>query len=478
MTKKLLLLVTFMGSAFSAFSQGSLPNGNFESWTSAVYDYPMYYPQTSNPQSFFRCDSPFNVTKSTDAYSGSFSLKMETVVNMDTCFGFIANTNVMGGGGPAAWTGGMPFNQKPTGIRGHYKYNVPSGDSAGIIISCRAGGSTVGFYAYTFGGVHTSYSLFNFTFVPALTVTPDSIIIAIVSSNPFSNSAMAGSTLFIDSLSFTGVTAQPAEMNGDFESWQTQLIENPDSWPLNTNDGRGVYKTTDRVGGNFALELQTFAGDNNGVPKAQAGYISTSYWDESCSCQKGGYPFTNMVDTLAFFYKYVPTNLNDSAGVYLTFKNGGSAFAYSGVNLHASPSYQYMELPINLFSTPDSVFVTAVSSAWGDTALSFVGASLKLDEMHFKSQPLSTGILNSSHSDEVHFYPNPFRTFGTIVLNPSINTTGLEINLYDVSGRVVKTIKTEEHKIFIDRTDLKSGIYFYELKNCCGIIKKDKIIIE
>jgi len=479
MKKKLLLSISAGIVALSSFGQVSLPNGNFENWTSSTYDFPTYYPMNSNTQAFFGCQAPFNVTKSTDAYHGSFALEMTTVSNVDTCFGFATNANPSpGGGGPGAWTGGMAFNQKPTGIRGYYKYNVPSGDSAGMIIKCTLGGSTIGMYLFTLGGLHNSYTLFNLPFVPALPATPDSIIIAFVSSNPMASSVIPGSTVKFDSLSFTGVTAQPAQMNGDFELWQSQTIDMPDSWIIDNDMGAGFARTTDKAAGNYALELQTYLGDNNGSPVARGGNISTGYWDNSCGCQKGGYPFSNQVDTLAFYYKYAPANPNDSASVYLNFKSGGSMTFLERIVLHASATYQYMELPFSLFSAPDSVIVSAQSSDWADTALSFVGANLKLDEMHFKSQPLATGIVNHFSSNEVNFYPNPFRTTGTIYISSEINTSGMEVTIYDTFGRSVKKVETSEHKIIIDRNDIKNGVYFYELKNAGGIIKKGKIIIE
>jgi hypothetical protein len=128
--------------------------------------------------------------------------------------------------------------------------------------------------------------------------------------------------------------------------------------------------------------------------------------------------------------------------------------------------------------SPDSVIVSIQSSAWGDSALSFVGAVLKIDEMHFKSQPLSTGIINKNLSNEVSFYPNPFKTSGTIQIGSDINTTGMVVTIYDALGRITKKIETSEHKIIIDRNNIKNGIYFYELRNNSGFKKNGKIIIE
>lgn len=195
-------------------------------------------------------------------------------------------------------------------------------------------------------------------------------------------------------------------------------------------------------------------------------------------CQLGGYPFTNQVDTLSFYYKYAPANPADSGYVYLSFKAGGSNIWMAGTYLLAAPGYQLKEVPFNIPVTPDSVIIQFQSSTWGDTALSFIGATLKVDEVHFKTQPLMTGVNAMFLDNKVSFYPNPFRTTGTIMIDGAINTTGMVVNLYDVTGKVVKTVRSNEHKIYIDRTELQNGVYFYELITNNDGIKKGKVVIE
>ena len=49
-----LLILSFAVITNSTFSQSSIPNGNFENWTSATFYYPEGYPYSSNNESFFR----------------------------------------------------------------------------------------------------------------------------------------------------------------------------------------------------------------------------------------------------------------------------------------------------------------------------------------------------------------------------------------------------------------------------------------
>jgi hypothetical protein len=481
MKKQLLLFVSAI-AAFSASAQMSIPNGNFENWTSATMDYPSFYLQNSNMQTYSQCHVGFNVTKSTDAYHGSFAIQLATVSSgPDTCGAYFGNFD-NGNGNPMSWTGGMPITQKPTGIRGYFKYNVASGDSALMIVVARAGGANIGTFIYKLGGLHSTYTLFNLPFPTALPSIPDSIIFAAASSDlTMNNNGIPGSILKLDSLSWVGITTQPAQMNGDFETWSTQTIETPDMW--NTQNGGSnsfgaVAKTTDKVAGNYAIQLTTYLGDNNGVPRAQGAIASNGYWDNACSCQKGGYPFTNMIDTLVFTYKYAPADPTDSANVFVNFKSAGTNIGGNWISLHASASYQTVQLPINLSTAPDTAIIQIQSSNWPDSLLSFVGAVLKVDEMYFKSQPLAT-VIGSIHSNnDVSFYPNPFRSSGTIMISPEINTTGMIVTIYDVTGRTVKKITTNEHKITIDREEMLNGIYFYELKTNNNVIKTGKIVVE
>lgn len=478
MKKKLLIFISAFAT-INSFAQMSIPNGNFESWTSSTYDFPQYYPNNSNPQTFFQYSLPYNLTQSTDAYSGAYAFQMTTLSNgTDTAFAYMTNAdNTASGGGPSAWTGGSPITQKPNGVRGWYKYAGAGMDSALIIVMARQGGSTIGMYTFTLGN-SASYSLFNFNFSPALTVIPDSIIFAASSSNALATSGVPGSVLKMDSVSFTGITVQPTLLNGDFEIWQNQTFETPNNWYNSSSNVSSVQKTTDNAAGNFAAELQTTLGDRGGVPAANSATLSNGVWNNMCSCYTGGYPFNNQVDTLVLSYKYTPADPTDTAFINLMFKASGAGVGFVGAYLPAAAAYTTMQIPINCMSTPDTAIITFQSSLWQDSTLNYIGAVLKIDEMHFKTQPLTTGISSRLNNKEVSFYPNPFRTTGTISIDPVINTFGMEVILYNALGVEVKKIQTNEHKILIDRNNLENGVYFYEIRTKDGNIKKGKIVME
>jgi len=480
--KKHLLLLSLAFLTITGFGQSSIPNGDFETWNSATYNYPKGYLYSSNSDNFFSYNLPFNVTKTTDAYHGTYAVQVSSAANAkDTAFGYFLNANPNSNNGPSSWTGGMAYSQKPLGIRGYYKYNTTVASATIIIVFSKAG-VNIGTYAYLIGGVQNSYKLFHFTFTPPLSQTPDSVIFAAASNNVMGQqtSAIAGCTLKIDSVSFTGVTAQPDSMNGDFETWESQNIETPVSWYVESSNGTGFNRTTDAAKGNYAIELKTYLGNQNNHAAAQSVDLATGFYSKNCNqcVEQGGYPFSNQVDTLAFYYKYTPSG-NDSAMVNLNFKKNGSSFQWAGAFLHSTVTtgtYIYKEIPFNTGQAPDTVIIDILSSAWQDTLFSFIGSDLKIDEVHFKSQS-HTGILNYKDNKTINIFPNPASEIITIENTNALEQTYL-VSIENVQGQEVLRKKinfAETHSI--DIRSLSNGVYMVTIKSK-DLIKYQKLIIQ
>ena len=465
--KRQLLLLCLAYVAITAYGQTAIPNGNFETWNSITYDYPQNYPYNSNYDVLYRYQSAlsFNVEKTTPSYHGSNAIKLTTVASgTETAIGYFINTNP-NNGNPDTWTGGMPYTQKPNGIRGYYKYNVATGDSALIFAVFSKGGVNIGTYMFTIGDVHTDFTLFNFTLNPPLAEAPDSVIFAATSSNIMVNeNGVAGSVLILDSVSFTGVASQPTEMNGDFETWESQTIYNPADWYI-SGESTGTMRTTDAFKGDYAIELKTYLGtDQNSNPIARAGQIATGYYPRNCggNCNElGGFPFTNQVDTLAFWYKYSPSS-DDSAVVYLNFKKNGTTFFGAQKILPASAEYQYVEMPFNAWQAPDTVIVNIQSSYWYDTLVTSAGSTLIVDEIQFKSQPILYASLPVFASkDQLSVYPNPSGGKFRIRNDAGIN----QIIVYNMLGKMMysKNNFSGSKLNEIDLTKFQKGVYFIEI---------------
>ncbi|MDP1803180.1 MAG: hypothetical protein Q8L81_17595, partial [Bacteroidota bacterium] len=373
MKKNLFTLITLLFTGIT-FSQ-TVPNGGFESWIVNSYENPKFF-ETSNYKLDNGVQSPVNATKVTDAFQGSFALKLTTsAVPTGTAFAFFANGNP--GSNP---TGGIPYSQKPTGIKFFYKSNIMPTDTAIFLTIFKKAGAVVGNYLLKISTTHTAYTLFNHTFSPALPVFPDTVIMASASSNAFGNIAIPGNSLQLDSISFTGVAFQPANLNGNFEQWQTKTDYKLNGWNLSG----GFQRTTDFYTGNYALELQTDPpgfGDN----QVKVGRAGTGTPTQTTTL--GGTPYSNQIDTMFLYYKYLPANPLDSARVFVSFKKN---FVYIGSGggmtlLPQAPVYTLKKIPWNLAIAPDTMVLSIESSKW-PVQNSFVGADLKIDNMYLKSQ--------------------------------------------------------------------------------------------
>ncbi len=382
--KKQLLTILATTLTSIALSQ-SIPNGGFENWNTTTVENPQFF-MCSNDENKGGGYGPANAVKTTDSYSNSYAIRITSILNgTDTIGGWFADGN------PGQnMTGGIPYSQTPTGIRLYYKSNIMLGDSALVLAIFKKAGITIGQYIYKISGSQSSYTLFSKTFSPALSQAPDSIIFACAASNLMSTKGIPGSMLQVDSISFTGVSSQPINFNGDMELWQNDTRSNVIGWST-----ENAIQTTNKYSGSYALELTTNPpsfGDN----QIRVGRC-TNGTNVNGGPPVGGSPYSTQVDTLVFYYKYLPANYplsTDSARVSITFSNNGVSIWGTQYLLGYSGSYKKKQIPFNLGLAPDSVIISMESSNW-PVVNSFVGSDLKIDQLYFKSQtiPISDFII-------------------------------------------------------------------------------------
>ncbi|HRG01295.1 MAG TPA: T9SS type A sorting domain-containing protein [Bacteroidia bacterium] len=383
MKKHLLIILAFLCSGF-LFSQ-SVPNGGFENWNTITYDDPNFY-QTSNMHGNNGAQGTVNAEKTNDAWHGNYAIKLTTkLVGNDTIFAYFAD----GDPGKNPPQGGHPYNQAPTGIRFHYKSNIMAGDSSLVLLMFKKAGVLIGQYMWAINSSQSSYTLFSKNLSPALPTTPDTVVIGIASSFPFGgNRGTPGTMIQIDSLNFTGVASQPIAFNGDLENWQSITNSQVVGWKINGNNQNLNYRTTDKYSGSYALELQTqppsFGGGN-----VSAAYATTGHFTQN-GPQKGGLPFSNQIDTLVFYYKYLPAHPMDSALISISFSANGINIGGLQEFLGVSGGYQMVQIPINIMSVPDTMLITLASSSYTTYPLPtyFIGSDFKIDNMYLKSQKM------------------------------------------------------------------------------------------
>ncbi|MFA6923364.1 MAG: T9SS type A sorting domain-containing protein [Bacteroidales bacterium] len=89
-----------------------------------------------------------------------------------------------------------------------------------------------------------------------------------------------------------------------------------------------------------------------------------------------------------------------------------------------------------------------------------------------------TGLSEKSNQEVFNVYPNPFTTNFTLKISdaPILKNAMLKIN--DVCGREVKNISINNHETTIDKGDLQSGIYFYNIINNNEKITNGKLVVQ
>ncbi len=88
----------------------------------------------------------------------------------------------------------------------------------------------------------------------------------------------------------------------------------------------------------------------------------------------------------------------------------------------------------------------------------------------------STGALETEKN--IQLSPNPFSNYANLIISPNVNVINGKLNVYDMNGRIVKTMFTNDaHLITIYKEKLQKGIYFYQLTSNDKLLGNGKFII-
>lgn len=382
----LLFLAGLLGLAATAANQ--VPNGDFEHWRTGSYALPSGFAYSSNIDRFYHHALPYNVEQTTDAYQGQYAVKLTTGLSFDDTPNFAYLLNFQPDGNTLA---GFPLTDQPSGLRGYYKYLPVDGDSGLILVKLLKGGQSLVEYTYTIKGLQSTYARFEFPFDKPLVEVPDAIHIGFASSVSNSMSGIPGSVLFLDSIGLTGVSTQPQGLAGDFESWSYVEHNLPVGWTISGQVKNSHPKTNIRVSGDFALELQSFLDEEDGVQQAEHRKAILGYWNEEIDEYSGGLPLSGSEDTLSFYYSYQPGVPGDSCLVSLRFYQGMEMVNYLQSPLLPSQEYRLMRIPLLLHGNKyrkgsfvpavDSLVIEFASGFWSDTATAAANSILRIDNV-------------------------------------------------------------------------------------------------
>jgi len=469
MRKFTLLLLFLVISATMAMSQG-IPNSTFEIWSiTKMYDEPQFF-NTGNATHYMLMNES-NVSRSNDAHSGSYSLKLETKMFLFFPFPALVSTGSL----DDMTSGGIPFADQPDSFIANLKYELNQ-DTAFIIIYFKKDGSVLTTNVFPVFGDQTSWKEFRFPLLP-LGSNPDTVIIAFTSGQPESFTLTEGSYLMVDNISFTSVSTMIP--NNSFELWNEVKSEDAEGWssfnPYLSLFGLppSVTKSTDAHNGIYSISVKTidaaiFGGDLDTFGIALTGMIEEDGFG-------GGFALNSKPDSMSFYYKYNNSNnVMDMAIVGVFF----SKFNTSNMQSETIDSFFWL-LPAAFTWTRKSVSFTDTLAP--DTAnivisssnllfdIKGVGNEILVDDMLFYFGGVGIPVQKVLSGTVV--YPNPSSSVSHIdfTLQESLSVP-VTVEIYNANGQLIQQFNTGiqtqgQHHFSFSTTELSSGSYILHLSS-------------
>ena len=462
------LLFLFFFLSVRSFSQ-NISNGGFETWSSRLlYQEPDSF-LTTNGQLFYM-GGPLNVIKSTEAYDGTYSAKLQTIhFNNDTSMAFLVyGTPKPGGGGII----GKPYTHKPDTLSFWAKYNIIPGDVGMAIIgfTIHALCDTTIMFPMTFTGQNNTFTQYKIPITwPPLGCAPDSMM-AIFSSSRLDPPRFPGSILFVDKLEFIEGNSRYPFPNGSLENWtDVRTPEDADNWtsvnPYCNPTDWSATKSTDSYEGTYSMTVKNVKiqhGDTLGI--ITNGRLGSGP-------PAGGLKVNLNPERLTGYYKYLPVGLDTAvAGLFsYRYDSGlGSNVLVEQVLFKLPPTSTWtpFEIPLEYDSLPqvDTLNITFdAGNAFGAPTVG-LGSILMVDALNLSYYHM--GIKDVFQSN-IHIYPNPASDY--IYLDQPVPACATAIFIYDISGKRVNNTSfnpsLENGKIKIDLRKLGNGLYFVEMIN-------------
>jgi hypothetical protein len=453
--KKLIILPVILLMMITAWAQ--IPNYGFENWTTHTFLSPSGWTAVGT------------VSQVTPGYSGNYAIKLERDSTNQNMPGAI----IYGTPDDEGFSGGIPFADRPDSLVGLFNYNIEPGDSAWVMIYFKLNGTPVSNDLYYITGDHSSGFIRLAFMVNYLSeLTPDSLILGITSTNP--NNDTGFGYLIVDELYFTN-TSLPIP-NGDFEVWNTQTSEEPDSWftpnfmlPYGSN--MPVTKTTEHNFGDFAIRIENIPTPDGWI----YGWAFTGPQGENGPLP--GFPVTIKDSTLNGYYKFFPQNGDPMVIGIKMFEAGAEVGGGYFVNYSTVAEYTPFTTMINYndgyTGTPDSATILLLSFAGGQSPLG--NSVLYVDDLSLDALLTSDRELRSKNPI-ISFYPNPANDFVILEITDD-KSYPVEIQIYSLLGKRLKSETAVQNQHEMNISDLKTGVYLVSI-NTKNRSENQKLIIR
>ncbi len=433
----------------SLLSAQSIPNGDFENWTTFNFFEPAGW-ISSNTETI-HANNWITVTP-VDGHDGEGSaIRLSTDgQNGRVMPGYLSNTT----GDPLLGQGGTEYHEIPHSVKGYVRYHTMGADTALLVFTFKKAGEIVGQKILSFQGNQNWFVQFDE--VLDVSEVPDMVVVGAVSSDVRNPEVMqTGSFLELDDLTFEGRFPLPQLPNHDFENWQQMHIHHANEWKV---QGRLVDRTEATPFGSYALSMTSYSDWEGNVHSSG---VTTGYMGAGGEWF-GGFPYGQLSDTLHGWYKYISDGA-DAGCLSLEMLSGNVSLGGAFYQFYPTEDWTYFEVPMHLAQQPDTLRLQIMSTAYPyDEATP--GSTLMIDNLQLNSQPL---FMNTMRIDEPGVpYPNPAVALLHIPLPPNYKGD-IHVLVYDEKGSLAKThnVHQPESIVRLPLDGLASGNYSYEVRS-------------
>lgn len=454
--KKLQLLLSTAVLLVATALTAQIPNPGFEDWnTKTLYDNLDGY-FTSNLQTY-AVSGMANVSKVSGA-SGQ-AVRMETmIIDSDTVPGLIAND--------AGFFRGVPFVSQPDSVRITARFDIQPGDTAQLVFLFKRNGIPF-FFPQNFIGYTGQQSAFTTVTYPLnLPLPPDSLYFIAASSNIF-GTALPGSWIEIDDITFTNSAEQVA--NNNMENWTPVDLTEPDGWGTTNLASAvlGAAPSVREIQGNTGSAAQIEVVDLGLFGDTDTFGFMANNFDFFAGGEPGS-PYADQPEKFTFNYRYAPQG-NDQAIVYVVFSkwdpidqdrdsiNGGIVYLSAAANWTAEEiTFDWTGKPM-----PDTISVIiGAGDFFAETAVP--GSLLDIDDLALAFPTGETVLL--FEEKPIRLFPNPASQKITIQVG-SIVGPNAQLQVFDVLGRqVYQTQLGDRQQDIISLQGWATGTYLYEIR--------------
>ncbi len=259
--------------------------------------------------------------------------------------------------------------------------------------------------------------------------------------------------------------------NPGFEAWNQfngglgSTYREPEGWNTANQCSQiianySVTRSSEAHSGNYAAELKTKSAFGN-IKVNGVMTTATIICSTNAGGQEGGVATTVVPDSITFWYKYAPVDV-DTAYVQVILFNGTDTVSFmKGKMFVAKSEWTRASFAIPTPTGPVTMISTFFNSSWGDGSQGqgFVNSLLNVDDVEYI---YATGVAEHTAKATIEVYPNPVKDILNVSNSAGGNTV---IEIVDATGRKVIARPLAGNRATLDLGHLPSGLYMYQLRN-------------